>query len=227
VIVPFDADFVDRLVADFRIPDRGRLIDALAGAYDAYQEETFLGKGSDWADDEAKTLDALAKNDGPLWTTVELIRRHPYPIARQLAGDHGTRAFFGDETKALNALAKEEDDLANARIALLGRLYELADQLAEVGRAAEAAPRRRLEKGEKKRDLENEAIWRAAEVLAAYWTADLGRKMRHSRWYKDEKGKAPTPGGSAEFCYRVIENIARGRGGKLDTILREFTPRVK
>jgi hypothetical protein len=204
---PFGADFVDRLVADFRIPDRGRLIDALAGAYAAYQEEVLLGKGYYWADDEASTLDALAKNDGPLWTTVELIRRHPYPIARQLAG--------------------EEDDLGGAaRFAQLDRLHELADQLAEVGRAAAAAPRRKRERGG--HHPENAAIRRAVEVLAGYWIDDLGRKFKHTRrnWsnigHVEHPRWVPKPGcRPVNFFHCVIERIAPGQEGNLRTVLQE------
>jgi hypothetical protein len=194
-----DGAFVDGLVADFGIPDRDALTFALSRAEDAHRWTAELDKGSEWAEAEADALDALADGGGPLWTTVELIKSAIGPIAQTMAGAVAT----GEDWSPISAA---EDDL-----------YALCNRLAKVGRAAEKAPRRRLDRGEH-HYLEYAPIRAAVEVFAAFWVGELGRPFRNSRWVD---GK-PNRGGAAEFCFRAIERIAPGKGESLGTILREM-----
>lgn len=140
---------VAALVKDFKLPDRGTLLDALAVAALEYGHARLTGDGGPWSEREANALDWL---DKALWPTVGLLRYAQYPIAQKLV--ESSTEEFGSE------MSEVED-----------QLLTLTNRLAIAGRAAASIPRRRRKNVRPRVD----DVRRLVAPLAAYWADTLHR----------------------------------------------------
>jgi hypothetical protein len=197
-----DELFIERLIAEFSLPNREDLLQAIESA--AWADKAARGplpqERRDWRNRYADQLDEL---ESILTTGNKLLHELRYGLSGQLA--QSFPAEFGETPEE----AAERLDALRAKLIL-------------VGDAARTIPRLRTNR--RGRPREHAALRAMVRPLVEYWTIKLDRPFtqNHNDWPQGADGIVKPKTEPVRFLFEIVEFLAPGEGQKLKTIGRDF-----